>query len=122
MTDPRHDLGLRAEEAVAVWLSRAGWRVLARRHRSPAGGEVDLVAIDPAGCLVAVEVRARRSPRTGPAAASVDRRRVQRLERTLVEFARSKAPAHIGLRVDLVTVEPGGGTWRLRRVPAIGSW
>lgn len=126
MADPRHRLGLRAEEATNAWLSRHGWRALARRLRCPGGGEVDLVALDPSGILVAVEVRARGSSRTGPAAASVDRRRVARLARTLAAFAASDAaPPHRGLRIDLVTAEPvpGGppGAWRLRRVPGIGS-
>lgn len=122
MTDPRHDLGRRAEDAVATWLAATGWTVLARRCRSREGGEVDLVALDPDGILVAVEVRARRSTRTGSAATSVDPRRVLRLERTLLSFARSRATTHVGLRVDLVTVEPEAGRWRLRRLPAIGSW
>ncbi len=126
MTDPRHELGHRAEEATNAWLTRHGWRVLARRLRVPGGGEVDLVVLDPGGALVAVEVRARRSSRAGAAEASIDRRRVERLARTLRAFAASPATArHRGLRIDLVIAEPldGGspGTWRLRRVPGIGG-
>ncbi len=126
MTDPRHDLGHRAEEATGAWLTRHGWQVLARRLRVPGGGEVDLVALDPAGALVAVEVRARRSSRTGAAEASIDRRRVERIARTLRAVAASPAMAlPRELRIDLVVAEPldGGspGTWRLRRVPGIGG-
>ncbi|HEX2883085.1 MAG TPA: YraN family protein [Candidatus Limnocylindria bacterium] len=125
MGDPRHELGQRAEEVTDAWLTQHGWRVLARRLRSAGGGEVDLVALDPSGCLVAVEVRARSSARTGSAATSVDRRRVARLARTLAAFATSgTAPPHRGLRVDLVTAEPipddPTGGWRLRRLPGIG--
>jgi putative endonuclease len=122
MGDPRHDLGLSAEEAVARWLTGAGWRVVERRARSPTGGEVDIVAIDPERTLVAVEVRARRTTRAGAAALSVDRRRVMRLERTLAAIASHGRLGHRALRVDLVTVEPAGqaGRWRLMRIPAIG--
>jgi putative endonuclease len=122
MGDPRHDLGLSAEEAVARWLTGAGWRVVERRARSPAGGEVDIVAIDPEGTLVAIEVRARRTKRAGEAALSVDSRRVTRLERTLAAIATDGRLGHRALRVDLVTVEPAGqaGRWRLVRVPGIG--
>ena len=81
MGDPRHDLGLAAEAAVVGWLTDAGWRVIERRARSPTGGEVDIVAIDPERTLVAVEVRARRTRRAGEAALSVDQRRVMRLRR-----------------------------------------
>lgn len=123
MSDPRHALGLAAESLVADWLIGRGWGVVGRRLRSPAGGEVDLVVRDPAGVLVAVEVRARRSARTGAAAATVDARRIGRLRRTLAAVAAANGPRHAGLRVDLVTVEPVPGQprrWRLRRLPGIG--
>ena len=122
MGDPRHDLGLAAEAAVAGWLTDAGWRVVERRARSPTGGEVDIVAIDPERTLVAVEVRARRTRRAGEAALSVDRRRVTRLRRTLASIAVDGRHHHRSLRVDLVTVEPAAqpDRWRLVRVPGIG--
>jgi len=122
MGDPRHDLGLTAEAAVAGWLTDAGWRIVERRARSAMGGEVDIVAIDPQGTLVAVEVRARRTRRAGEAALTVDRRRVMRLRRTLASIAADRRRGHRALRVDLVSVEPAGqpGRWRLVRVPGIG--
>lgn len=122
MTDPRHDLGLAAEDAVAAWLTRTGWSVVARRLRSRHGGEIDLVAIDPGEVLVAIEVRARRGRRAGSALETVDPRRVARLRRTLLEHARGTSGRHAGLRVDLVGVEPDGeaGRWRLRRLAGIG--
>jgi len=122
MGDPRHDLGLAAEAAVAGWLADAGWRVVERRARSPTGGEVDIVAIDPARTIVAVEVRARRTRRAGEAALTVDHRRVMRLRRTLAAIAADGRHGHRALRVDLVTVEPAAhpGQWRLVRVPGIG--
>ncbi len=123
MSDPRHVLGLAAEEATARWLDATGWRVVARRQRSADGGETDLVALDRDGILVAIEVRARRSERAGTAAMTVDRRRVERLRRTLSSVARSSGEPHRGLRVDLVTAEPAPGQpgrWRLARIPGIG--
>jgi putative endonuclease len=123
VSDPRHALGLAAEDLVADWLTRRGWQVVGRRLRSPAGGEVDLVARDLTGVLVAVEVRARRSARAGAAATSVDARRLGRLRGTLAAVAAAEQGRHTGLRVDLVTVEPVAGQprrWRLRRLPGIG--
>lgn len=108
---------------MAAWLERAGWQILARRHRSMHGGEVDLIAQDPQGTLVAIEVRARRSARTGAAATTIDERRVARLGRTLAAYAGEASVAHRGLRVDLVTLEPVATErrrWRLRRTPGIG--
>jgi putative endonuclease len=122
MADPRHLFGLAAEAAVAAWLTGAGWCIVERRARSPTGGEVDLVAIDPNRTLVAIEVRARRTRRTGAPAATVDARRIARLGRTLANIATSGRHAHQALRVDLVTVEPSEerGRWRLVRVPGVG--
>jgi putative endonuclease len=123
MSDPRHALGLAAEAATERWLIRSGWQVIGRRLRPPGGGEVDLAALDPGGVLVAVEVRARRSVRTGSAAASVDARRVRRLRRSLVAIATAAGRPHGGLRIDLVAAEPVPGPppgWHLLRLPGIG--
>jgi putative endonuclease len=125
MGDPRHELGIAAERAVASWLEQNGWHILARRRRSPAGGEVDLIALDPDRILVAIEVRARRSRRTGTGTESIDPRRTARIGRSLVAFAAADARAHRGIRIDVVTVTPTSGRdarWRLRRYPDVGAW
>jgi putative endonuclease len=124
MGDPRHDLGLAAEDAVATWLDGRGWAIRSRRERRPGGGEVDLVAVDPSGTLVAIEVRARRSARAGSPVQTVDPSRVNRIGRTLVAHARASGRGWPALRVDLVTAEPIDGTarWRLRRLPGIDGW
>lgn len=124
MGDPRHDLGMAAERAVASWLAESGWRVIAQRQRSPVGGEVDLIALDPDDVLVAIEVRARRTGRTGTGSETIDGRRTARIGRTLAAFATASPTSHRGLRIDLVTASPVPGTvarWRLRRVPNIGA-
>ena len=124
MTNPRHRLGADAEDAVASWLRAAGWTVLARRYRSPRGGEIDLVLLDPQETLVGVEVRARRSARAGIPEETVDERRVRRIARSLAAFAVASGLRHRGLRVDLVAAEPiagAPGSVRLRRVVDLGS-
>ena len=126
MADPRHTLGRTAEQVTATWLSHHGWTVLATRCRPGAGGELDLISIDPDGVLVGVEVRARRTNRTGSAAASVDRGRVARLRLALASYAVASGATHRGLRLDLVTAERGDAqpgvprAWRLTRLPGIG--
>ena len=124
MGDPRHDLGIVAEGAVATWLEQSGWRLLGRRVRAPGGGEVDIVALDPDGVLVGIEVRARRTTRAGIGTESIDARRTARNGRTLATFAAGTRVRHRGLRIDLVSVMPDRGSdarWRLRRIPNIGS-
>src|SRR3954468_6289983 len=67
----------RAGEALAQrHLEARGVRILARnyrvaRGRSQRGGEIDLVALEPDGTLVFVEVRVRHGSMGGGAAASV---------------------------------------------------
>lgn len=122
MPNPRHDLGLRAEAAVADWLESGGWRVLARRWRVPEG-ELDLVCLDPGRILVAIEVRARRTERRGSGLESVDRRRVGRLRLALYRYAAQSDARHAGLRLDVVTVTPQpDGRWRLMRHPTVDAW
>src|ERR671919_2573523 len=101
MGDPRHDFGLAAEAAVAAWLTGIGWTVVGQRVRSTAGGEVDLIALDPDRVLVGMEIRARRTLRTGTGAESIDGRRVARMGRTLASFAARGETSHIGLRLDI---------------------
>lgn len=121
MGDPRQQLGLEAEEAVAVLLGRAGWRVLAHRYRSPAG-ELDLVCLDPDVTLVGVEVRARRSGRAGRAIDSISRAKLTRLRAGLASYAASEHPQHRSMRVDLVTLDREDGRWRMVRHPGIDAW
>ena len=123
MGDPRHRLGHEAERRAAAWLETSGWRILAARHRSPLG-EIDLLALDPSDCLVAVEVKLRRSGRSGSAVESVTPQAIRRRRAALADYARSERVAHRGLRVDVVTVSPGPnpGTWRLVRVPGVDAW
>ncbi|HET6819408.1 MAG TPA: YraN family protein [Candidatus Limnocylindria bacterium] len=117
----QHALGLRAEQATAQWLSGSGWQILERRWRVRAG-ELDLVCRDPDGALVAVEVKLRRTSRAGRAVEAIDRRRLSRLRASLVAYAQGSARRWPALRVDLVTVEPDGDAWRLRRLVAIDAW
>lgn len=117
--NPRHALGERAEARVADWLSAHGWRILGRRARL-GGGELDLVAIDPRGVLVGVEVRARRGERTGAPGETLDRAGIARRRHALAAYA-ADAPPHRGLRLDLVSVVPAAGGWRLSRLAGIDA-
>jgi putative endonuclease len=119
--DPRHQLGIAAEAVVADHLEAQGWQILARRWRC-SFGEIDLACLNARGVLVGVEVRARRSSRAGSPVESVDRRRLQRLRSTLVEFAARHAVLPRDLRVDLAAVEFVDGEWRVTMHAAVDAW
>jgi len=56
------EVGKRGEEFAAAWLKAQGWKVIERNARYP-WGELDLVAYDPEGVLVFVEVKTLRNIR-----------------------------------------------------------
>jgi putative endonuclease len=76
--DPQRRLafrfGLSAESRAAAYLIAKGYRILARRFKTPVG-EIDIVARR-RGVLVFVEVKAREKLADAPAAAYHRRRRV----------------------------------------------
>jgi putative endonuclease len=78
------DRGDAAENQALAHLQAQGLRLVQRNYRvargpNARGGEIDLVMADPAGTLVFIEVRARRSSSQGGAAASVGRNKQRAL-------------------------------------------
>lgn len=100
--------GRRAEALAALLLQAKGYRILARRLRTPVG-EIDLVARR-GDVLVAVEVKARGRP--DDAAQAIAPRQWGRLARAL-DWARAGRPdwAGLALRFDAVLLAP----WRVPR-------
>jgi putative endonuclease len=98
--------GLQAETAASLRLLFKGYRILARRYRTPAG-EIDLMV--KRGNLVAfVEVKARRS--VTDAAKALTPRAEQRIATAAdLWLARHAAANGVMMRFDLVLVAP----WRL---------
>lgn len=104
-------LGYAAESAALEHLSQAGLRCIARNFNTRFG-ELDLVMIDQQ-ILVFVEVRLRSNPNFGDGAASVTRRKQQRLYKTaqifLARYANRKLPSVC--RFDVVSVSKPNYTW-----------
>lgn len=93
--------GIWAESAAAWLLRLKGYRILARRWRSPLG-EIDLIARK-GRTLVFVEVKRRNA--TGLALEAVTARQRQRIERAALLFLqRNRGLADCALRFDLVVV------------------
>lgn len=106
--------GRRAESMAALWLRLKGYRILARRFRSPAG-EIDLVARR-GRVLAFVEVKARRE--FAAAIEAVGRRQRERSIRAALAFlARHPRAAGCDLRFDIVIIRP-------RRLPhhLVNAW
>jgi putative endonuclease len=88
----RQRAGDHAEGLAAAHLERHGLRTLARNYRCRAG-EIDLVCDDGAS-LVFVEVRLRRDPRFGGAAASIDARKQARIVAAARHFLATRGARH----------------------------
>jgi putative endonuclease len=115
----RRKSGDGAEQAVVDHLVRLGWTIVARNVRV-GRSEVDIIAREPSGSLVFVEVRSRSGTRLGMPEESVDAAKVARLYAAAWELLRiGRSPGgesltEVAFRVDLVTVVRADGAWLLR--------
>jgi putative endonuclease len=91
------------ESAAAWWLRLKGWRILARRVRTPAG-EVDLVARRP-GLVAFVEVKRRATGAELDFA--IDQRRLARVAAAAEMLASRNMEAGDDMRVDVILIAPG---------------
>jgi Holliday junction resolvase-like predicted endonuclease len=80
------------------------------------------VCLDAAATLVAVEVKLRRSARTGSALEALGARQLSRLRHALLDYARQSPSAGRSLRIDLVAATPVVDGWRLVRLAAVDAW
>ncbi|MGE3866325.1 MAG: YraN family protein [Hyphomonadaceae bacterium] len=94
-----------AETFAALWLMAKGYRIVARRARTPFG-EIDLAALK-GGVLAVVEVKAR--PTLDGGLYAIGPRQRGRLLRAGADLARRlRLPGDAPIRFDVVVVQP----WR----------
>jgi putative endonuclease len=97
-------LGISAESRAAVWLLAHGYRILARRWKSPLG-EIDIIAAR-RHLLIFVEVKARA--KMDDAAEAVTERQKQRIAAAAeIWLAANPMPAIRDMRFDAILVAPG---------------
>ena len=97
------ELGRTAEDAACAYLARLGMRVMRRNVRA-GGGEIDIIACEPDGTIVFVEVKARGNRRFGSAIAGVDARKRRRLRAAADDWLQVLAPS-AKARFDVLTIE-----------------
>ncbi|MBS0275942.1 MAG: YraN family protein [Proteobacteria bacterium] len=97
--------GRRSEFLAIALLILKGYRILARRLRTPLG-EIDLVARSPMGLVCFIEVKAR--PEALAAAQSLSDRQKARIGRAAMHYlAQHPKLARKGMRFDIIAVAPG---------------
>jgi len=103
MLGGRQQIGRRAEDVAAEFLRTQGCEILERNYRRRLG-ELDLIARE-GGVLVIAEVRMRASAKWGGAAASVDRRKQQRITRAAQQLLQQRRElAQLPVRFDVLVV------------------
>jgi putative endonuclease len=97
-------LGLSAESRAAAWLIAHGYRIMARRWKSPLG-EIDIIAAR-RHTLIFVEVKARAN--LDDAAEAITERQKQRIAAAAeIWLANNPMPAIRDMRFDAILVAPG---------------
>jgi putative endonuclease len=109
--DPRHSLGKAGEDIACRELSRLGYEILARRHRTRYG-EIDIIARE-AGTTVFIEVKTRDGDAYGSGAESVAPWKQQRLARMAIDYAARHGLLDTPCRLDVVQVDVGPGEPRI---------
>jgi putative endonuclease len=111
-SDPRRQVGISGEQAVADWYVGEGYEVLDRNWRVREG-EIDLV-VERDGTIAFCEVKTRRSDRFGVPVEAITARKQQRL-RLLVARWLDAHPyqSREKVRFDVASVVPGldGAGW-----------
>lgn len=98
----KDELGAWGESCAASYLVSSGYRVLARNWRCR-GGELDIVAFDPArDAIVGVEVKTRRGHGYGTPEESVTPAKVRRLRGLLVAWISETRYHAANLAIDVV--------------------
>lgn len=103
--DERKRLGNRGEEAVAAWLRRQGYCLLASQYRCRFG-EIDLVARSREGVLCFVEVKTRTSSRFATPREAVTAAKQRRLRITAEYYLSRTGQGECPCRFDVAEVYP----------------
>lgn len=108
-------VGRYGERVVAERLQSLGWEVVDRNWRC-ALGELDIVAVD-RGCIVAVEVKTRRSATYGSPLEAVTPVKIARIRKLLAAWLASQDRTFADVRIDVVGVTlPGAGAAQIEHV------
>lgn len=113
-TDPRHRMGLEAEEAAGRWLVERGWRVEA--HRWTMGRhDLDLIARK-ADIVAFIEVKLRRTNTCGTGVEAVGRRKRYIIERTAWSWILLHGRSGDRYRFDVITLERPDGLGKVEHL------
>ena len=120
----RVGLGRRGENLAVALLESEGYRIIERNWRYPNLGEIDLIVAADDGCLVFVEVRARRGDAYGTPEESITADKKARLKLLAEVYVQTHAWPD-DWRIDVVALALDGRGRLLRNthiVNAVTGW
>ena len=97
------ELGKGGEEKAARYLTEKGYRLLERNYQCRQG-ELDIVARDPAGMLVFVEVKAAFTRAAGDPGYWVDKRKQRQIGRVAGVYLAERRMTDCACRFDVITM------------------
>ncbi len=104
MVGNNQDLGRTGEDIAAKYLTKHGYKIIARNFRCRSG-EIDIIARD-GEYIVFVEVKARTSDRYGAATEAVNIHKQQRLKRLATYYLHMTGQLNVNCRFDVVILMP----------------
>ncbi|ABO50552.1 protein of unknown function UPF0102 [Desulforamulus reducens MI-1] len=104
MSIQRKALGNKGEEEACKYIQNLGYNIMERNYRCKIG-ELDIIAWDPVGMLVFLEVRSRSGRAFGVPEESVNYRKQNKLRMLAQQFLLTKSEfAKISCRFDVIGV------------------
>ncbi|MEK7546013.1 MAG: YraN family protein [Patescibacteria group bacterium] len=116
MRTEKRKFGDEGEELAAAFLARRGFRVVARNARISRIGEIDIVALDPRGALVFVEVKTRRDRSFGPPEEAVTPSKLRTIAMCAEAWRTGKGWTDRPWRIDVMAVDLASGTPDIRHL------
>lgn len=96
-------LGRLGEDIASLWMQACNCTILGRNWHSRYG-ELDLIALDPDGEIVFVEVKTRRSTRFGLPQEAVTPHKQANLRRAAAQWLMEHHTPHRGIRFDVISI------------------
>lgn len=107
MTDQRRELGNAGERIAAEFLLRRHYRVLQTNYQTR-HGEIDIVALDPAGQLVFVEVKTRSNNQYSLPESAIRFDKIKKMQKVAMDYLAREKVHEENYRFDSIGVE-----WRV---------
>ena len=97
------EIGRRGEELAVKILSDKGWEIIDRNYVYNKG-EMDIIAKDPAGILVFIEVKTRTNLEFGMPEDSITKRKIKQLKKIAECYLYEKDIKDTGCRIDVISI------------------